>query len=73
VHALKADNGGKLWSFTAGGRIDSSPTYHDSTVLFGSADGWVYCLTAADGTLVWKFRAARVDRRMVSFGRIESL
>ncbi len=73
VHALKADTGGKLWSFTAGGRVDSSPTYHDSTVLFGSADGWVYCLTAADGTLVWKFRAAPVDRRMVSFGRIESL
>jgi hypothetical protein len=73
VHALKADTGGKLWSFTAGGRIDSSPTCHAGTVLFGSADGWVYCLTAAEGTLVWKFRAAPVDRRIVSFGRIESL
>lgn len=73
VHALNADTGGKLWSFTAGGRVDSSPTCHDSTVLFGSADGWVYCVTAVDGTLVWKFRAAPVDRRMVSFGRIESL
>ncbi len=73
MHALKADTGDKLWSFTAGGRIDSSPTYHDGAVLFGSADGWVYCLTAVDGTLVWKFRAAPVDRRMVSFGRIESL
>ena len=73
VHALKADTGGRLWSFTAGGRIDSSPTYHDGIVLFGSADGWVYCLTAADGTLVWRFLAAPVDRRMVSFGRIESL
>jgi hypothetical protein len=72
VHALKAETGDTLWSFTAGGRVDSSPTYHAGTVLFGSADGWVYCLTAAEGTLVWKFSAAPVDRRLVSFGRVES-
>jgi outer membrane protein assembly factor BamB len=72
VHALKADTGDKLWSFTVGGRIDSSPTYHGGTVLFGSADGWVYCLTAAEGRLVWKFLAAPLYRRIVSFGRIES-
>jgi len=41
-------------------------------VLFGSADGWVYCLRASDGELVWRFRAAPDDRRVVAFGQLES-
>ena len=49
VVALNTRNGQKQWEFTAGGRVDSPPTYHQGTVLFGSADGWVYCLRARDG------------------------
>jgi len=41
-------------------------------VLFGSADGWVYCLRATDGELVWRFRGAPDDRRVVAFGQVES-
>ena len=44
----------------------------NSLVLFGSADGWVYCLRASDGRLVWRFRAAPDDRRVVAFGQVES-
>jgi len=40
--------------------------------IFGSADGWVYCLRASDGALVWRFRAAPDERRVVAFGRVES-
>ena len=43
---------------TAGGRIDTPPTIADGLCLFGSHDGWVYCLRAADGRLAWRFRAA---------------
>ena len=32
--------------------------------LFGSHDGYVYCLDAKNGKLAWKFRAAPVDRRI---------
>jgi len=32
----------------------------------------VYCLRAADGRLAWRFRAAPRDRRIVSYGRVES-
>ena len=73
VHALDARDGRRLWSYTAGGRVDSPPTVWQGCVLFGSADGWVYCLRDADGVLAWRFRAAPEDRRIVSYGQVESL
>jgi len=72
VHAFDAKDGRPLWSFTAGGRIDSPPTIHEGLVLFGSADGWAYCLRASDGALAWRFRAAPENRYVGAFGRIES-
>jgi len=73
VHAIDAKDGKKLWEFIAGGRVDSPPTYWKGRLLFGSADGYVYCLTAADGKLIWKFRAAPVDQRVMSYDQIESV
>lgn len=72
VHALQVADGSSLWKFTAGGRIDSSPTYFDGSLLFGANDGCVYCLDAADGRLAWKFQAAPSGRRLVAFGQVES-
>ena len=72
VHALDAGTGASLWTFTAGGRIDSPPTIADGRALFGAADGWVYCVRLSDGALVWKWRAALRDRRIVVDGQLES-
>lgn len=72
VICLDARDGRLLWEFTAGGRIDSSPTWHNGSVLFGSADGWLYCLRDSDGALAWRFHAAPADRRIGAFGQIES-
>jgi len=72
VHALDAGSGRKIWHFTAGGRVDSPPTIHSGLALFGSADGWVYCVRADDGGLAWRFRAAPWRRRIVAFGQVES-
>jgi outer membrane protein assembly factor BamB len=72
VCALEADSGRPVWSFTAGGRVDTPPTIHGGMALFGSADGWVYAVRAADGELVWRFRAAPHDRRIMAFGQLES-
>ena len=66
VRCLDAASGKDVWDFIAGGRIDSAPTIHGGLVFFGCRDGSVYCLRADDGALVWKFRAAREDRRLVS-------
>jgi outer membrane protein assembly factor BamB len=73
IRCLSAANGQNLWSFTAGGRIDSAPTVYDGLVLFGCRDGSVYCLRQSDGELVWRFQAAPDRRRVVSYGQLESL
>jgi len=70
--ALDASDGKQLWEYSTGGRIDSPPSYHRGTVIFGSADGCVYCLRAADGQLVWRFRAAPQQRLITAFGQLES-
>jgi outer membrane protein assembly factor BamB len=72
VWAVGADDGKPLWSYTAGGRVDTPPTVHRDVVLFGSADGWVYCLLASDGQLVWRRRAAPDDVRIVNDDQLES-
>jgi outer membrane protein assembly factor BamB len=91
VHAIDAASGKRLWSYAAGGRVDSPPSIYvgrtsgpsttadgpevrpTALCIFGSADGYVYCLRADDGALAWRFRAAPVDRRMVAFDQVESV
>lgn len=72
VVALNADSGEQVWDYTAGGRIDTPPTLYRGLVLFGSADGGVYCLTEADGRLAWRFQAAPGERLVVAYGQLES-
>ncbi|NQT88265.1 PQQ-binding-like beta-propeller repeat protein [bacterium] len=73
VHGLDAETGKALWTAHVGGRVDSPPTVWQGRVIFGSADGYVYSLRATDGALAWRFRAAPVDRRLVSFEQLESV
>jgi len=72
VHALTADDGKEAWQYTADGRVNSPPTVHDGRAIFGSADGRVHCLRAADGALVWRFDAAPGRRLVTAFGQLES-
>lgn len=72
VLAIDADNGETLWSYTTGARVDSPPTIHEGLVLFGSRDGWVYCLRASDGALAWRFRGLPDERWICAYGQVES-
>ena len=72
VSAFEAVTGQPSWIFTAGGRVDSPPTIWRGKVLFGSADGSVYCLRASDGQLVWRFQAAPENRQIVNMDQLES-
>ncbi len=71
--ALDETTGDRRWHFTAGGRIDSPPTVHRGRIVFGCVDGWLYCLSADDGQLVWKYRVAPLDRRTMAYEQLESL
>lgn len=73
VHALDAVSGRRLWQHSTGGRVDSPPTIFQGRVLFGSAGGYVYCLRATDGVLIWRFLAAPTHMQAVAFDQLESV
>lgn len=73
VYALDASSGRTVWIWSGQARVDSPPTIDRGRALFGSADGWVYCLRLADGALIWRFRAAPVERQIVVDEQLESV
>ena len=72
IYALDEKSGKELWTYFAGGRVDSPPSVHRGMLIFGSADGWVYCLRASDGALAWRFRAAPNERQIMARSQVES-
>jgi outer membrane protein assembly factor BamB len=60
------------WRFTTGGRLDVPPTIYKGLCLIGSADGYVYCLRANDGELVWRYRVGPSDVRITTYGQLSS-
>ena len=72
IVALEAATGRVVWRQLANGRIDSPPTIYRGLCLFGTHAGWVYCLRADDGRMVWRMRAAPRDERIVAYGQVES-
>ncbi len=73
LYAFDEKSGKQNWTFAAGARIDSPPTIEAGRVFFGSTDGWVYCVRAADGELVWRYRVAPLNRRTMAYEQLESL
>jgi outer membrane protein assembly factor BamB len=72
LYALNREDGTTRWTYTADGCIDSPPSYYKGMLLFGTRTGWVYCLNASDGELVWKFTGLPNQRLMCSKDRLES-
>ncbi len=72
--ALDTDTGTQRWSFFAEGPIRLAPAAADGKVYVASDDGRLYCLSAAGGRLLWKFRGAdsMPDRRVMGNGRLIS-
>ncbi|MCP3860037.1 MAG: PQQ-like beta-propeller repeat protein, partial [Phycisphaeraceae bacterium] len=72
LRALDAATGEELWTFFADGPIRFAPAVASAEVYFGSDDGYVYCLDAASGVLVWKTLAAPSYDRVMGNGRMIS-
>ena len=73
VYALDEKTGKVVWEYAAAGRVDSPPAIYKSMALFGSVDGWAYCLRLSDGQLAWRFQAARADVKSIAMEQVESL
>ena len=72
IHCVEASSGQQLWSFFTEGPVRLAPTVVDGRLYVGSDDGFVYCLNAANGELIWKSRPGPNDRRVVGNGRVIS-
>lgn len=73
VRCLDAETGREIWSFTTDAPVRLAPTWSAEKIYFGSDDGFVYCLRAVDGQLLWKFQPAPPRPKVLHNGRFISL
>jgi len=72
VHALDGSTGQSVWTAYTGGAVRFPPTIWQGRALVGSGDGWIYCFEAKTGRLLWRFRAAPVERKIPVYGQLLS-
>jgi outer membrane protein assembly factor BamB len=72
VRARDTASGDVRWTAYTGGAIHYPPSIADGRALVGSSDGWVYAFEAATGKLLWRFRAAPIERRISIYGKLIS-
>ncbi|MFC1717422.1 PQQ-binding-like beta-propeller repeat protein [Candidatus Poribacteria bacterium] len=70
--ALDTETGEERWSFYVGGPVRLPPVAHNGKVYFISDDGYLYCVDAQQGTLIWKFRGGPSGRKILGNERIVS-
>jgi len=73
VFALDTDSGVAKWSFYADGPVRFAPSVWQDKVYFVSDDGYLYCLRAADGELLWRFRGGPSERKVLGNKRLISM
>ena len=73
VYSLDASCGKTNWTFFAEGPVRFAPAIYKGRVYFGSDDGYVYCLDAEKGDVLWKYRAGPSDEKVIGNGAMISL
>ncbi|MCX7887986.1 MAG: PQQ-binding-like beta-propeller repeat protein, partial [Verrucomicrobiae bacterium] len=63
VTALDTESGEVLWRFFAGGPVRFAPVAYRDRVYFASDDGFLYCVAAESGRLVWRFSPWEPERQ----------
>lgn len=61
VMALDMETGKLAWRFITGGPVRFAPVCGDGKVYFTSDDGYLYCVSATEGTLLWRLRGVPDD------------
>lgn len=70
--ALDLATGAEVWTFYAGGPVRLAPAAWKGKVYFTSDDGFLYCVSAADGRQLWSFRGGPSARKALGNGRLIS-
>jgi outer membrane protein assembly factor BamB len=73
VTAFSTDTGEELWRFYAGGPVRFAPVFHNGRVYFVSDDGYLYCLDAETGDLLWRFSGSYSRRQVLGNERLISM
>lgn len=71
--ALNLQDGKVAWRFMTAGRMNTSPTLYKGICLAGDHAGYVYALKVKNGELIYKLRIAPEEKRMLSYGKVESV
>ncbi len=75
VMAFDLATGALAWRHVTEGPVRFAPVYDKGKVYLASDDGYLYCVNAADGTLVWRRRGvpeSNPDMLMLVNGRMVS-
>jgi len=72
VTAYDTASGMERWRFFADGPVRFAPVGWKGKVYFACDDGYLYCLDAAKGTVIWKFRSGPSDRKILGNERLIS-
>jgi len=72
VVAIDTATGDIKWRFYAEGPVRFAPIAAEGKVWLGADDGVLYCLSAADGKLLWKADGAPADRKIINHCRLSS-
>ncbi|QDU81603.1 outer membrane biogenesis protein BamB [Polystyrenella longa] len=73
VTAYDLKTGQEKWSFFTNGPNRLAPVLWGDRVLFGSDDGYFYCLSLQTGELQWKKQVALSDRKLLANERLTSV
>jgi len=73
LSAYATETGAEKWRFHADGPVRFAPVAHGGKVYFVSDDGFLYCLDADSGSLLWKFRGGPSHRKVIGNHRLVSM
>ena len=71
--AFDTRDGERRWVYYADGPIRLAPASADGRIYVAADDGYLHCVNAEDGTLIWKFRGGPSDRKVLGNERLVSV
>ncbi len=73
ITAYKTESGEQAWRFYTEGPVRFAPVASRDRIYAASDDGYLYCIKANDGSLLWKIRGGPEDSRIVGNDRLISM